>query len=133
MSSDVFRSSDSPPGPPGYQRYLVTGSYEVLVMSGYYVRRPDPKESEKSEDYQSLAEEFPAVAAFLLGRPIGHPDGAECKGTIQIFLDSGKLKFCLSPKVGRDVAFGTIPDPTQPMESLEAQIVKGAYEWKTRR
>lgn len=102
-------------------------------MSGYYVRRPDPKEESHSEDFQSLAEEYPAIAAFLAGRPAGHPDGAECKGTLQIFLDGGRLKFCLSPKIGRDVAFGTVPAPNTPMASIEAQIVKQAFEWKTRR
>jgi metal-dependent amidase/aminoacylase/carboxypeptidase family protein len=102
-------------------------------MSGYYVKRPEADLGHGGEDFTWLAESYPAIAWFLAGRPKDHPEGAECPGSLIIFLDSGKLKFCLSPKIGRDVAFGSVTDPTKPMDSIEASLVNGSIEWKKRR
>lgn len=103
-------------------------------MSGYYVKRPASiAEPSRSEAFQFLSDSWPSVAWFLAGRPADHADGPECAGTVMFFFDSGTLKFCLSPKVGREVAFGTIDDPTKPFDSLEASLIEGKYEWKKRR
>lgn len=102
-------------------------------MSGYYVKRPEVQVGAGSQDFAGLVEEYPAVAWALAGRPPGHAEGAEYPATLMVFFDGGKLKYCLSPKIGQSVAFGTIEDPTQPMASIEASIREGKYEWKTRK
>lgn len=102
-------------------------------MSGYFIKKPDQQLGQGNEDFSALAQEYPAIAWALAGRPNGHPEGAESPATIMLFFDSGRLKYCLSPKVGLGVAFGCIDDPTQPMASLEASLREGKYEWKNRK
>lgn len=102
-------------------------------MGGYYVKRPQEQLGPGNEDFAFLAEDYPATAWALAGRPKDHEAGAESPATIMLFFDSGKLKFCISPKVGLGVAFGSIDDPTQPMASIERAIANGKYEWKNRK
>jgi len=102
-------------------------------MGGYYVKRPELGAGQGNPDFVALAEEYPAIAWVLSGRPKDHPEGQEAPATIMVFFDSGKLKYCISPKIGLGVAFGTIDDPTQPMASIEASIREGKYEWKNRK
>jgi len=102
-------------------------------MSGYYIKRPSPDNGDRGEDFAFLAESYPAIAWVLAGRPKDHEAGMEYPATLMLFLDSGKLKYCISPKIGLGVAFGTVDDPTDPMASIERSIVAGAYEWKNRK
>jgi len=62
------------------------------------------------------------------------PDGRWKHGpaTFMIFLEGGKLKFCLSPKFSSSVAFGVVADPDKPFHSIEAELQAGHFEWKTR-
>jgi hypothetical protein len=102
-------------------------------MSGYFVKRPQENLGSGNEDFASLAGEFPAIAWALAGRPKDHPEGQEYPATLMIFFDSGRLKYCLAPKIGLGVAFGTIKDPSKLLDSIEASLRQGDYEWKTRR
>lgn len=102
-------------------------------MGGYYVKRPEIGAGQGNADFAALAEEFPAIAWMLAGRPKEHPEGFESPSSLIIFFDSGRLKYCISPKVGLGVAFGTISDPTSPLASIEASIIEGSYEWKNRK
>lgn len=102
-------------------------------MSGYYVKRPEVQLGAGNQDFADLAEEFPAIAWALAGRPKDHEAGEACPATIMLFFDGGKLKYCLSPKIGMGVAFGTVDDPSSPMASIEASIREGKYEWKNRK
>ena len=102
-------------------------------MSGYYVRRPQENLGPGNEDFANLAGEYPAIAWALAGRPKDHEAGQESPATLMIFFDSGKLKYCLSPKIGLGVAFGTIDDSSKVMASIERSITEGKYEWKNRK
>ena len=87
----------------------------------------------QSEDWQSLREEYPALADCLLGLPA--KDGADGRPPMKIliFAEADKLKFMLSPLVGDLVAFGTFPDPNKGFDCLNGELQKGAFEWKKRR
>jgi len=52
--------------------------------------------------------------------------------TLMLFVEGGKLKFCLSPKYTASICFGVVPDPTRAFDSIESELQKGHYEWKPR-
>lgn len=99
-------------------------------MAGYWIKRPVIGASSDNVDFVALSEEWPAIAWMLSGRPKDHPEGQESPATLMVFFDSGRLKFCIAPKVGLGVAFGTIKDPSNPLGSIEAALRAGDYEWK---
>jgi len=53
--------------------------------------------------------------------------------TLMIFLEGDRMGFCLSPKNGTRVAFGTVSDPAKGLQSVEAEIAAGHFEWKNKR
>lgn len=80
-----------------------------------------------------LREQWPALAAVMEG--IYSPDGKQCElppCTVQLFCELGKLKFCLSPKTGNRIAFGSVSDPSKGMDGLERALQDGHFEWKNR-
>jgi len=102
-------------------------------MSGYYVKRPQEGLGPGNEDFAFLAEEYPAVAWLLAGRPKDHPEGQMQPLSLIVFFDSGKLKFAFSSRTSTDCCFGTIDDPTNPLASVEASLRAGRIEWKGKR
>jgi len=52
--------------------------------------------------------------------------------TVMLFVEGGKLKFCLSPKYTSRICFGVVTDPSKPFDSIESELTLGHYEWKAR-
>jgi hypothetical protein len=81
-----------------------------------------------------FAERFPMISQVFAG--IYSDDGKVCQvppASIVIFAEAGKLKFCLTPKHGNRVAFGTVEDPLAGLSGVEAALAGGSYEWKIKR
>lgn len=102
-------------------------------MSGYYVKPPDDPVGPGNAMFADIAEEYPAIAGVLAGRPKSHEAGELKPQTLMFFFDAGRLKFCLSNRHSTDVAFGVVKDHTRILESTEAALKAGEYEWKVRR
>jgi hypothetical protein len=81
-----------------------------------------------------FAAEFPEINNVFRG--VRADDGLSWQvwpATLNLFPGDGKLKFCISPKAGSKIAFGTVDDPTKGLGGVEAAIAAGHYEWKGRR
>lgn len=78
----------------------------------------------------ALREEFPELTNALLGSKNVEGQCVLPPCTLMIFLNDGRLGFCLSPKSGSKVAFGTIPDPSKGLNCVESEIAQGHFEWK---
>lgn len=50
--------------------------------------------------------------------------------TLNLFWEGGELKFCIIPRFGNRVAFGSVPEPHKGIESLEREIAAGRVGWK---
>lgn len=86
-----------------------------------------------SPNIVALREDYPNLTEALLGAK--GPDGkiAIWPSTLMLFLEGDVLKFCLSPKVGDKVAFGTILDPSKGLLGIEQALESGKFEWKKRK
>lgn len=80
---------------------------------------------------EEFAESYPTLATVLCGEPATEqcPKGVP-PGTVSIFADGGKLKFCISPKIGANIAFGCFADPVKGLDDLEVQLSQGRFEWR---
>lgn len=81
----------------------------------------------------ALREEFPELVKALQG--CKNLDG-QCvmpPCTLMIFLEGDRLGFCISPKTGTKVAFGTVPDPSKGLAGIEHELAEGHFEWKQKR
>ncbi len=81
---------------------------------------------------EDLASAFPMVASCLGGISGPTPEESLPSSTIMVFVDGGRVKFCLSPSEGPDVAFGVVHDPVLIWESISAELIEGNVEWKRR-
>jgi len=79
---------------------------------------------------QLLRAEFPELTAALLGSKTIEGTCLLPPCTLMLFVNDGRFGFCLSPKTGTKVAFGTIPDPSKGLSCVESEIAQGNYEWK---
>lgn len=80
---------------------------------------------------QTVVDEFPAFAAVLGG--VYSLDGQTCEvppASIILFAELGKVKFCIHPKRGSKVAFGTLSNPGAGFAALNDEIEAGNFEWK---
>lgn len=76
-------------------------------------------------------EAYPTLAAVLCGEREGEGAGSEApRATLNLFEEGGKLKFCILPKEGNQIAFGTIPDPVKGFDAIEVELAAGRFEWK---
>jgi len=78
----------------------------------------------------AFRQEFPHVYDLFVGRPFTPEDPGRPPATILLFPEGGKLKFCVKPKFGGLVAFGTVQDPSKGMAGLDEAIAAGHLEWK---
>lgn len=88
------------------------------------------KSEEDNPCVLALRDEYPELTNALLGTKNVEGQCVLPPCTLMIFLNDGRLGFCLSPKSGSKVAFGTIPDPSKGLSCIEAEIAKGNFEWK---
>lgn len=86
----------------------------------------------EGEAFDALAAECPDLALVMAGE---YDEGGNClvpSCTLMLFLEAGRVKFCLSPKFGPQVAFGTLPDPSKGLQGVDEEIREGRFEWKSR-
>jgi len=83
-----------------------------------------------SADLEAFASEFPNVWSVFRGRPFTQEDPGRPPASILIFAEGGRLKFCVKPKHGGLVAFGTVQDPSQGLLGVDKAIADGHLEWK---
>jgi hypothetical protein len=79
----------------------------------------------------SFREEYPALATIFAG--ITGEDGKTCSvpaATVNLWFEAGTCKFCIMPRFGNRIAFGTIASPEKGFAALEEAIQRGHYEWK---
>jgi len=83
-----------------------------------------------SPELEAFRDEFPNIFALFVGRPYTAEDPGRPPASILLFPEGGKLKFCVKPKFGGIVAFGTISDPSKGLIALDTAIANGHMEWK---
>lgn len=81
----------------------------------------------------ALRDEYPELAAALRGTKNVEGQCLIPPCTLMLFLDGERIGFCLSPKAGSRVAFGSLPDPSKGLAGIEAEIAAGHFEWKNKR
>lgn len=81
----------------------------------------------------ALKEEYPELAAALKGTKNVEGQIVLPPCTLMLFLDGDRLGFCLSPKAGSRVAFGSVPDPAKGLAGVESELAAGHFEWKNKR
>jgi len=52
--------------------------------------------------------------------------------TLTIFVENRRLKFCVHPRVGPQVAFGSCQDGVGGFSEIEQALELGHFEWKRR-
>jgi len=79
-----------------------------------------------------LRDEYPTLADALLGSAgtDGGPAVPAC--TLMVFVEADKVKFCLNPKYGDRIAFGTLTEPEKGLAGIEWEMAEGRFEWKKR-
>lgn len=103
-------------------------------MSSYEKRFSQQQGAQQRENKCSdqLRADYPNVVLAFEGRK-ATGDLAEIPPcTIMLFLEGGSLKFCLSPKSGREVGFGTLNANVGILEGLEWCLDDGQIDWKPR-
>lgn len=76
-------------------------------------------------------EEFPALGTVFSG--IVSEDGKTYSvyaATLNLWFEAGVLKFCIMPRFGSRIAFGTVGEPEKGFAGLEAALQAGHFEWK---
>lgn len=81
----------------------------------------------------ALREEFPELTQAFKGTKNVEGQVVLPPCTLMLFLDGDRLGFCLSPKTGLRVAFGSVPDPAKGLAGVEAELAAGHFEWKNKR
>lgn len=80
----------------------------------------------------ALRDEFPHLVEAMKG--VMNAEGAyevwPC--TVFLFLEGDTLKFCLNPKSGSRVAFGSVSDASKGLHGVDEAIRDGNFEWKAR-
>lgn len=89
------------------------------------------------EEANALPEEFLSKFPILSEALAGVYDSSgKCKmskATLMIFLDGGRLKFCISPQGSPRVAFGMLPGVFPSFQTVEDELKAGKFEWKSKR
>jgi len=78
-------------------------------------------------------ESYPALSEALSGAPAGDGMDAMFPHTVMIFLEGGRLKWCLNASQANAVGFGTVEDPSKPLESIDRAIAEDRIDWRVRK
>ena len=76
-------------------------------------------------------EEYPALSTVFSG--VTAADGQTCAvpaATVNLWFEAGTLKFCIMPRYGNRIAFGTVEAPEKGFAGLEEALQRGRFEWK---
>jgi len=89
-----------------------------------------PNSGKPSDALGPLAADLPHLCEVLDG--VKGEDGkwAIPPGSLLIFAEAGKLKFCISPKNWTHVCFGICEMPDRALQSVELALADQACEWK---
>lgn len=82
----------------------------------------------------SFCDQWPLLAQLFAG--VHDETGQQWKlwpCTLSLWFDCGVLKFCVSPKCGPKVCFGSVKALGEGLDGLEAALARGDCEWKTRK
>lgn len=103
-------------------------------MSKYLdaVTARDGNGSLEHTDLAEFGESWPELTQAMVG--VKGPDGKWLVGpaTVMLFLEGGKMKFCLSPKYSSRICFGCVVDPSRALDSIEVALATEKCEWKAR-
>lgn len=102
-------------------------------MSDVPFQPPAPTDVEQSENIRYLKELYPGICQVLMGRTKEMRGGVFPASSIILSLDGDVLKFCVTPKYGAHVAFGTIQDVTDILTCLDVAIRTGKVDWRPRK
>lgn len=83
-----------------------------------------------SPAYLALLEEVPLLAKCFIGQSSEDGKTTLPPCSLILFLERDLLKFCLSPKVGDEVAFGVVQEPLYSLEGVERALREDKFEWK---
>lgn len=76
-------------------------------------------------------ERYPELALLFGGRINAENGRIEIPAaTLVLFFEGGRLKFCVKPRSGGRVAFGTVTDASEGLVGVEEAIRVGHFEWK---
>jgi len=102
-------------------------------MADFKFGPPLPSEESPDDPINKLASLYPGIAQVLKGRSKEENGGVLPPCTIMLSLDAGVIKFCVSPKFGAHVCFGTIDDATKLLHSLDKAIQANKVDWRPRK
>lgn len=89
---------------------------------------------DKATTTEEFRQEYPTLASVFEGvQGDGNGTPGVSAATISLFWEGGILKFCINPKIGNRVAFGSVRDPVKGLAALEAALCQGQFEWKISR
>lgn len=83
-------------------------------------------------DVEYFRTHFPNLLAALQGDPAEGKTWKVPPATLMLFIEGGRLKFCLSPKHGTRVCFGVVKRPDATVASIEQALADNEFEWKIR-
>ncbi len=86
-----------------------------------------------SPNIVQMRDEYPNLTQALIGARGPDNKLVIWPATLMLFLEGDQLKWCLSPKVGDKVAFGTVLDPSKGLTDVESALKLGKFEWKKRK
>lgn len=89
--------------------------------------------SGKNECPPEISSKFPQISQALEGV---YDDAGKCiisKATLMVFLDSGRVKFCISPQSIPRCLFGCVPEGSEIISGIESELAAGHFEWKSKR
>jgi len=79
----------------------------------------------------SFREEYPQLAAVFAGLARAEQNGGSVPAaTVNLWFEGAVCKFCIMPRFGNRIAFGTIEEPEKGFAGLEEAIAGGRFEWK---
>lgn len=76
--------------------------------------------------------EIPTLVEAMTGSVDDKGSWVMGPATLMMFVEGGKLKFCLSPKYTAKVCFGPVDDVERPFLAIEKALQDGRCEWKAR-
>jgi hypothetical protein len=80
-----------------------------------------------------FSERFPELGSLFGGRL--NPDNGRVEvppATITLFFEVSRLKFCVHPRTGHRIAFGSVREALDGLVGVEEALKLGHYEWKAR-
>jgi len=81
----------------------------------------------------AFMDRYPELGSLFAGRL--NPENGRIEipaATLTLFFEGSRLKFCVHPRTGNKIAFGTVGDAVDGLVGIEAALKQGHFEWKAR-